>query len=119
LLNQLNALVHPEVFKHFNNWVSKQHTNVPFVLKEAALLIESKSYLELDKLIVVAADTETLIKRGMQRNGLSRDEVKARLNNQMNQEEKVKQADFIVINDDKTAVLPQVMQIFNQLKNMV
>jgi dephospho-CoA kinase len=115
LLEQLNSLVHPKVFEHFNNWVSNQTSDSPFILKEAALLIESKSYLELDKLIVVVADEELLIKRVMERDRLSSEEVTNRLKNQMSQSEKIKLAHYIIENNNLNPLLPQVLHVFNKL----
>jgi dephospho-CoA kinase len=115
LLNQLNALVHPQVQIHYKNWVSKQDLDTRFVLKEAALLIESKSYLDLDKLIVVAADEETLIARGMQRDNASRAQIQERLAKQIPQSEKIKLADFVIYNNHNNAVLPQLWDVYNTL----
>ncbi len=115
LLNQLNALVHPQVQIHYKNWVSEQPLDTRFVLKEAALLIESKSYLDLDKLIVVAANEETLITRGMQRDNASRAQIEARLAKQMPQSEKIKLADYVIYNNNNDAVLKQVWAVYNDL----
>ncbi|MFN4082121.1 MAG: dephospho-CoA kinase [Bacteroidia bacterium] len=115
LLLKLNAAVHPRLNKHFDDWVKKQPDNAPFLLKEAALLVEAGSYKQLDRLIVVTADEETLIQRGMQRDGSTREQIVERLKNQLPQDEKVKLADFVILNDNKQAVLPQVMHVFEKL----
>ncbi len=112
LLQQLNALVHPALFKDFDNWVLKQ--NAPYILKEAALLIESESYKNLDVLIVVLADEEIRLKRSMARDGVTQDAILARMRNQMPQEEKAKFAQFIIQNNDDL-LIPQVLKIHQQL----
>ena len=114
-LNQLNALVHPAVAQDGLNWQAAQQ-NVPYTLKEAALLFESGSYRTLDKIIVVAAPLELRIQRVMARDGAKREEVEARISKQMPEEVKVSLADFIVNNDGVHALIPQVMAIHAKLK---
>lgn len=109
-LNQLNALVHPAVARDGQTWQAAQQ-NVPYTLKEAALLYESGSYRSLDKIIVVTAPLEIRIQRVMARDGAKREEVEARIAKQMPEEEKVKLADFVVYNDGARALIPQVIAI--------
>jgi dephospho-CoA kinase len=109
-LNQLNALVHPAVAQDGLNWQVAQH-NVPYTLKEAALLFESGSYRNLDKIIVVAAPLELRIQRVMARDEAKREEVEARISKQMPEAEKVKLADFVINNDGKSPLISQVMAI--------
>lgn len=113
LLNQLNALVHPSVARDTMAWTDQQ--NAPYVLKEAALLIESGSYKVLDKLIVVSAPEELRITRVMARNQITRDEVLSRIQNQLPEAEKLQMADYIIINDGEHALLPQVLNIHQKL----
>ena len=61
-LATLNSIVHPAVFRSFDNWV-KQHHDVPYVLKEAALLFESDSYKMCDKTVMVTAPLQMRIQR--------------------------------------------------------
>jgi len=113
LLEQLNALVHPAVARDTKAWAALQ--NAPYVLKEAALLIESGSYKELDKLIVVSAPEALRIERVMLRNQLSREEVVSRIQNQLPEAEKIKKADYVIINDGEHPLLPQVLAINEEL----
>lgn len=115
LLQQLNALVHPALFKDFDEWVLKQ--DAPYILKEAALLIESESYKNLDVLIVVLADEEIRLSRSMARDGVDKEAILARMRNQMPQEEKAKFAQFIIQNNDDL-LIPQVLKIHQQLLEM-
>lgn len=116
LLQQLNALVHPALFNDFDKWVLKQ--DAPYILKEAALLIESESYKNLDTLIVVLADEEIRLKRSMARDGVEQDAILARMRNQLPQEEKAKFAQFIIHNNDDL-LIPQVLKIHKQLLSTV
>lgn len=112
LLAGLNALVHPAVFKDFDDWVSVQ--TAPYVLKEAALLIESGSYKKLDQLIVVLADEEIRLQRSMKRDGADEMSIRARMKNQMSQEEKASFAQYSIDNN-KQLLIPQVMEIHQQI----
>jgi len=113
-LEKLNALVHPAVFRAFDEWAEQQHQHF-YVLKEAALLFESGSDQQCDKTIVVAAALDVRIKRVMQRDRLTEQEVLRREEKQMPQTEKEAKADYIIINDAKTMVIPQVLKIHQEL----
>lgn len=113
LLKQLNALVHPAVFRDFDEWAASQHA--PYVLKEAALLIESGSFKDLNFLMVVTADEDQRLLRSMARDGATREAIQARMKNQMPQEEKVMLADAVLRNNENDMVLPQVLTIHENL----
>lgn len=98
LLEKLNQIVHPEVFKDFKNWIQKQ--NSVFVVKEAAILFESGSYHDCDYIISVIANQETRILRVMERDGISREQVLSRIENQWTDELRVVNSDFIIRNND-------------------
>lgn len=105
----LNRVVHPVVIAAGMEWEAKQ--TAAYVLKEAALLFESGSNKLLDFIIVVTAPLETRISRVMERDKLSRQQVIARMANQMPEEEKILKADFILINDGLTPLLPQIVEV--------
>lgn len=113
LLGELNALVHPAVFKDYDEWVLVQ--TAPYILKEAALLYESGSYKKLDKIIVVHCPDELRIQRTMKRDQSTREAVLERLQKQMPQAEKMARADFLINNDENNLLIPQVMQLHQQL----
>ncbi|MBW6483722.1 MAG: dephospho-CoA kinase [Vicingaceae bacterium] len=113
-LNQLNQIIHPAVKKIFLHWVEANKT-APFVIKEAAILIETELHKELDKLILVTAPTSLRIQRVIARDGITEQEVFERINNQLSDEKKIPFADFVIQNDDETLVIPQVMKIYDSL----
>lgn len=118
-LEQLNMMVHPRVAFHYGQWVEKQK-NHPYVLKEAALLFESGSYRSLDKIIVVYAPLELRVERVLMRDKhRSREQVEAIIEKQMPEEEKMKQADMIIRNDEQTLLIPQVLELHHQFLSMV
>lgn len=110
LLDSYNEIVHPAVAYDTLEWM-QQYVYSKYVIKEAALLVETGLYLTLDKLIVVIAPTELRIERVMQRDHTTRDAVEARINNQLSEEEKIKVADFVVINDGSISLIDQVLKI--------
>ena len=116
-LKQLNALVHPAVFHDTEDWIEEQKAlKVPYVLKEAALLIESGSYKSLDKLIVVTAPLEKRIDRVIDRDNSTREEIIARINHQLPDEEKIKLADYVIENSGDLEYLnQQVLGIHDKL----
>ncbi len=115
-LQKLNALVHPAVFVDGENWQQEQLAlQFPYTLKEAALLYESGSHKFLDKMIVVTAPEELRIERVMKRDGLDREAVQDRIARQMPEAGKVAQADYIINNDGQQLLIPQVLEIHQQL----
>lgn len=112
-LQKLNSLVHPAVFRAFDNWV-KDIKGVPYVIKEAALLFESDSYKLCDRSLLVSAPLENRVARVMQRDGVSRAEVENREARQFSEERKKQMADDIIINDDHQLVIPQVLALHQQ-----
>ncbi len=108
-LNTVNSIVHPAVKKHFNNWVKEQTSS--YVIKETAILFETGIYKDVDKIITVIAPAELRIKRVMKRDNLTRDEIIKRMSNQTDDEIKVKQSDFVIVNDEKTLIIPEILKI--------
>ena len=114
-LNQLNAIVHPVVRTDFNNWLS-QNSDAKFVIKEAAIMIESGAYKDLDKLIVVNANREQKIKWIKQRDHLLLEDIENRIQNQLSDKIRNQYADFIIENNSsKKELKQQVLSIYNKL----
>jgi dephospho-CoA kinase len=118
-LEKLNSLVHPAVFRAFDTWVARKK-DVPYVIKEAALLFESDSYKLCDDTIMVQAPAEQRVKRVMERDGLTREEVERRNSNQFSEEKKTELAGHVIKNDETQLVIPQVLalhQVFLSLSH--
>ncbi len=113
LLKKTNALIHPAVAEDFKNWVKAQ--DYPYVLKEAAILFESGSYKQCDKIVVVEAPEELRIERVMKRGNVSRQQVLERMRNQMPQEQKVALANYVIHNDLQQSVITQVLSVHENL----
>ncbi|WP_406823374.1 dephospho-CoA kinase [Pedobacter sp. KACC 23697] len=113
-LEKLNALVHPAVFRAFDVWEQTIPENTPYTLKEAALLFESGSYKMCDTTILVTAPYEIKLKRVMQRDGVSAEQVKARMDKQLSDEEKSKLASHFIVNDEQQSIIGQVLTLHQQ-----
>jgi dephospho-CoA kinase len=109
-LAKLNALVHPATFRAFDNWLAAQ-PEVPYILKEAALLFESESYKMCDRSLMVAAPFEQRIQRVMLRDNISRAEAESRDAKQFTEERKIALADDLIRNDGSALVIPQVLAL--------
>lgn len=115
LLKQLNAIVHPLVKIDFENWLLLQKKE-PLVIKEAAILIESGAYKELDILIVVFANKEIRIKRVMNRDNVAKEDVEKRIETQLSDSERLKFAHYSIENNkDQSNLKKQVGELYKQL----
>ena len=113
LLDKLNAIVHPRVKADFESWRKVQKAEL--LIKESALLFETGLYKGCDKLILVRAPEKLRIQRVMQRDGVSEEQVKSRIQRQASDAEKEAVADFVVDNNDRLMIIPQVNEIVGQL----
>lgn len=116
-LFRLNQLVHPRVHFDYQQWVDK-HDGELYVIKEAALMFESKSNKMLDKVIVVYAPEALRIKRVTQRDQhRSEKQIKDIIQRQWPEEEKMKQADFVIYNDEHQLVTPRILELHQLFSN--
>ena len=109
----LNSLVHPATIKDANEWMKKQ--NAPYLIKEAALIFESGSDKFLDKIIGVKSPLSLRTERTMKRNHLTAEEVESRMKFQMNEAKKMELCDFIIENNEKEMLIPQVLHLHEKL----
>jgi dephospho-CoA kinase len=112
-LNALNEIIHPAVQEDFEAWKSQQ--SAPYILKEAAILFESGSYKNCDRVILVTAPIETRIERVIARDNSSREEILARIEKQWSDEQKIPLADFIIRNDGSEPITEQVIELHQAL----
>lgn len=112
----LNSLVHPVTIRDAEEWAQKQ--DAAYVIKEAALMFESEAFHHVDKVIGVSAPEALRIKRTMDRDHVSREGVLKRMENQMNEEMKMKMCDYVIYNDEQQAVIPQVLDLHEKIMNL-
>ena len=115
LLNQLNSLVHPVVYKDFDKFVlsNKEHD---YIVYESAILLENNGQQLCDRIIVVVANTKTRINRVMERDNTSKEEVMLRIKNQISEEEQINKANYVIHNNlDVLSLSKKVEDIHQEL----
>ena len=117
-IKQLNNLVHPKVAEDFNQWVGKNN-NQPILVKEAAILIESGAYLDMDKIILVISKKSNRIKRVSKRDNSDLESIEKRINFQLTDDEKIQYADYIIENNSSLDDLKnEVLRVINEIKKV-
>ena len=116
---EIEKIIHPEVFKYIQNWIKeKEKKKYDFVIVSVPLMIETGSYKNYDKIIVVYAPKEIQLKR-LKKKGMSEEEALKRINAQMDIEKKLKYADFVINNTGSIEDLrKEVEKIYKKLKEI-
>lgn len=116
-LKKMNAIIHPKVANHFKHWLQKQSSK--YVIKEAAIIFEHNMQSQYDYLITVISNEEDRIERILKRDNTTKDKIVSIMKHQLNDEEKIKLSDFVIINDKLEHTKEQVLNIHNSiLKNL-
>jgi len=115
ILQKVNNIIHPEVFKDFISWTELQQKNICAL--ESAILFESGFNKFTDITLLVYAPEKIRIQRAMDRDQASMDEVKTRVNNQLSDDIKKEKANYIIYNDGVRALIPQVMAFIEKVQN--
>ena len=117
-IEQLNNLVHPKVAENFNQWIV-ENNNQPILVKEAAILIESRAYLNMDKIILVVSEKSTRINRVSKRDNSDLESIEKRINFQLTDDEKVQYADYIIENNSSLDDLKlEVLRVINEINKV-
>ena len=112
-LELLNSIVHPVTIAHAENLMSIQ--TAPYCIKEAALIFESNSNKNLDFVVGVHSPENLRINRIISRDNISENEIKSRIDAQMNEVEKMAKCDFVINNNEIELLIPQVISIHQKL----
>ena len=112
-LLKINSIVHPEVDKHFKNWVKDQ--NGDFVIQENAILFENNKQNDFDYIITVTAPKDLRIERIIKRDSIDKNQIISRMNNQLDDAKKIGSANFVINNIDLDKSRVQVKKIFHEL----
>ena len=115
-LAELNNLIHPLVEEDFAQWCGT-HKSEYYILHEAAILFESGFNRLFDSTIMVAAPDELCIERVMARDGITKEMVIERMQNQWPQEKKMELSEYVVVNNNHTLVIPQVIAIHKAIRS--
>ena len=108
-LQLLNAIVHPVTIQAAKNWAAKQ--NSPYVIKEAALIFESGAADGLFKVIGVTAPLSLRLQRVMHRDGVSKEQVEARMQHQISDTIKMRLCNYVIENNNQQMLIPQVLEL--------
>lgn len=111
-LMALNALVHPEVERHFQQWLMAQ--KAPYAIQENPLIFEKSKQDQYDAVITVTAPEELRIERVRSRDGASREEVMARMKNQLDQAGKIEKSSYVIENDSDLESCRKAVQAIHQ-----
>jgi dephospho-CoA kinase len=112
-LTRLNSIVHPATLRDAENWMKKQKT--PYAIKEAALIFEAGLEKFFDYMVGVTAPKSLRMERAVSRDQTSAENVLQRMQQQMDEKEKISRCDFVITNDGVQALLPQVLDIHEKL----
>ena len=115
-LELLNALTHPATIAYANRWMQQQKAD--YSIKEAALIFESGSGEHLDYIIGVYAPKALRIQRVMHRDNITADEVRKRMDRQLDEEMKMKLCDFVLYNNEQELLTPQILALHDQLTTL-
>ena len=115
-LELLNSLTHPATIQDAEDWMNKQTS--PYTIKEAALLFESGAAEKLDYVIGIYAPQPVRVKRVMDRDNLTAEEVVKRISRQMDEETKMKLCSFIIKNYERQLVIPQVLELDKKFREL-
>lgn len=113
LLEKMNKIVHPQVAKHFKEWLKKQKS--AYVIKEVAIIFEQEKQGEYDLIITVVANKMERMGRILKRDGSSRARIEAIMANQMEDSEKIKRSNFVIENNLLKATEKQVLETHNSI----
>lgn len=114
LIIKVNELVHPRVYDRFILWCGSQKDK-PYVIHEAAILFESGFYRHMDATILITAPESIRIGRVIQRDKISEEDVRRRMQNQWSDEQKSVLAGYIIQNDGETPLMPKILGIHHKL----
>lgn len=118
-LAALDAIVHPAVADDFREWADEREAEgCEIALLESAILLSSGFDKFVDRCVAVVAPDELRVVRAVRRDGASREQVAARIAAQMSQEEVAERCHYVVVNDEKSMLWPQVLSLVAELKKI-
>ena len=113
-VRKVNEIIHPQVKEDFRQWAARLKSEL-LVGMESAILVEAGFKDEVDFLVMVYAPLEVRVERAVKRDCSSRELVMKRIEAQMSDEVKRSHADFVIVNDDETPLIPQVLELISLL----
>lgn len=117
LLEKVNNIVHPHVFRNFKAWARLQKAS--YVIMESAILFESGAKDIVDISISVIAPVEERIQRVSQRNRFTIKQIQDRIASQITDEERIKLSDYVIYNSEKDMIIPAIIEIHNKISGSI
>jgi len=108
-LKLLNSIIHPAVARDFKLFLNSN--NEDYIVKEAAIIFETKSENNYDKIILIQSPLEIRIERVVNRDNISKEEVMKRINNQLDENLIIDKCDYVIINENKEDLEDKVLSI--------
>jgi len=112
-LGNLNSIIHPMVLHDFDMYIASLKTDKNYILFESAVIYENSLSHLFDAVILVTSSKELSVKRVLKRDGVSEDVITERLNNQIAESDLLGMTDFIIQNNDKNLIIPQILYYDN------
>ena len=109
----INSIIHPATIADAEKWMGEQQA--PYAIKEAALIFEANAEKNLDLVIGVSANYELRLQRVMLRDTVNKEAIEKRMQNQIDEKEKMDRCDFIIDNNETALLIPQVIAIHEKL----
>lgn len=109
LLEKVNSVVHPAVFSYFKEWAAVQDS--PYSVMEAAILFESGAFKMMDRIVTIVTPMEERIERLIRGNKFTREQIIERIKNQIDDESRMKQSDYVIFNSENDMIIPAVLGI--------
>jgi dephospho-CoA kinase len=115
LLEKINAIIHPAVFRAFNKWSDEQ--TGPYVIMDAAILFESGAADLMDFILTIVAPEAERIDRVVVRNKMTREQVLERIKNQMDDASRMSRSHYVIHNSENDMIIPAVLSVHRDLLN--
>ena len=112
-LESLNSIIHPAVAKDFKSFIKTNHGE--YIVKEVAIIFETNTEDNYDKIILVRAPIEDRIKRVVLRDNITKDDVIRRVNNQIDDSTIIDKCDYIIDNNNLNELKEKVINIHKDL----
>lgn len=112
-LKSLNSIIHPAVAKDFESFIKTK--NGDYIVKEVAIIFETNTEHNYNKIVLVRAPLEERIKRVILRDNLSREDVIKRVNNQIDDSTIIDNCDYVIENINLKDLKEKVLKIHKDL----
>lgn len=116
LLARVNSIIHPRVEAHFIRWAFL-HSSSPYTIMESAILFSGNLHKNFDKIVLVTAPEDLRIRRVLRRNNMTVDKIRSIINSQQPEKEIAEKSDYIIINNEKELIIPQILKLHKDFIN--